>query len=332
MDRFRAIQYLIASAEARSFSAAARHLGVSQPAVQKLITGLELQLGVALFERRSTGLVVTADGADYVVRCRQLVDAMREADEQLACRDQPRGRVVVGASTLIAQDFLGPGLPEFHRRFPGIELEHRLVHRLTDPMADGVDVFVMHGWQEHPDLVRLSIGHARYAVVATPEYWAVMGTPARPQDLARHEAVLFRSGRTLLDRWRFQRGPDVEMVEMRGWLSTSQRDLTIQAALKGAGVVRLLTPPLLPHGLVEVLKDWTALEAPPIQVLYRAEHRSSARVRRFVEFVSQAIGAMLPAASALGPPAAVDVPKPDWWDRRSRSSDTPLRGNSKQMP
>lgn len=328
MDRFRALQYLIASADARSFSAAARHLGVSQPAVQKLITGLEHQLGVALFERRSTGLVVTADGADYVSRCRLLLDAMREADEQLASRDQPRGRVVVGASTLIAQDYLGPGLPEFHRRFPGIELEHRPVHRLTDPMAEGVDVFIMHGWQEHPDLVRLSIGQARYAVAATREYWARMGIPTRPRELAGHEALLFRSGRTLLDRWSFQRGSDVEMVEVRGWLSTSQRDLLVQAALAGAGVVRLLTPPSLPNGLVEVLDDWTALEAPPIQVLYRAEHRSNVRVRRFVEFVSQAIGTMLPAASASGLAPTIDVPKPDWWDRRGRSSDTPPRGNS----
>lgn len=326
MDRLRALQYLIAAADERSFSAAARRLGVSQPAVQKLVTALEHELGTALFERRSTGLAITADGADYVARCRPLLDGLREADEQLAARDRPRGRVVLGASHMIAHDYLGPGLPGFHRRFPDIEIEHRPIHRLSDPMADGVDVFIMHGWQEQPDLVRLPIGHARYVVAATRGYWAEHGQPARPRELASHRALLFRSGRTALDRWRFQRGTEVEVAEMRGWLSSSQRELLLQAALAGAGVVRLLAPPALPEALVEVLEDWTALEAPPVQILYRAEHRASPRVRRFVEFATRRLRELLPATPT--PRLAPGADRPDWWDRRDRSSAAPLRART----
>jgi DNA-binding transcriptional LysR family regulator len=315
MDRLRAIEYLVAAADERSFSGAARRLGVSQPAVQKLVTALERRLGVPLFERRSTGLAITADGADYVSRCRGLLEALREADERVTARDLPRGPVVVGATTAIAHDWLGPGLPAFHRRFPSIELEFRFVQRLTDPAAEGVDVYLMHGWQEHPDLVRVPIGHTRYAVVATREYWAAHGMPSRPAELARHAALLYRSGRTLLDRWRFQRGAEVEAVEMRGWLSSTQREVILQAALAGTGVARLIEPPRV-SGLVEVLRDWTALEAPPVQILYRAEHRSTVRVRRFVEFAAGALRGMLPEA---GGPAS-EAPRPDWWDRRARSS------------
>lgn len=320
MDKLRALEYAVAAADERSFAAAARRLGVSQPAVQKLVTALERELGSALFERRSTGLAITASGAAYVARCRSLLAAMREADEDVASSVQVRGRVVVGASSVLAHDCLGPALPAFHRQNPGIELEFRPVLRFTDPLAEGVDVYIMVGWQEHPDLVRLPIGTLRYAVVATRDYWQAHGMPARPAELASHGALLFRSGRTVLDRWRFGRGTEIEAVEMRGWLSSSQRELLVQAALAGQGVARILVPPPIPPGLVEVLDDWTALEAPPLQILYRAEHRHTERVRRWVEFAATTLrGRMrdVGLASLMSPTAE---PKPDWWDRRLWSS------------
>lgn len=323
MDKLRAIEYLIAAAEAHSFSGAARRLGVSQPAVQKLVTALESQLGVALFERRSTGLVLTTTGVDYIARCRGLLDLLREADDSIVSGDHPRGPVVVGTTTVIAHDCLGPGLPAFHHRFPEIEIEFRVIQRLDDPTADGVDVFVLYGWQEHPDLVRVPVGQTRYAVVATRDYWRKHGVPARPADLAAHPGLLYRSGRTLLDRWRFQRGSEVETVEMRGWLCSSQRELIVQAALAGSGVARLIEPPHLDEGLIPALEDWTALEAPPVQILYRAEHRSTARVRLFVEFAAGALRALMPNAVESIPAA----PRPDWWDRRTRSS-LPGRGSA----
>jgi DNA-binding transcriptional LysR family regulator len=316
MDKLRAIEYLIAAAEEGSFSGAARRLGVSQPAVQKLVSALETQLGVPLFKRRSTGLAITADGTDYVSRCRAVIDAMLEADDGVRSRDQLRGLVVVGATTVIAHDCLGPGLPAFLHRHPGIELEFRFVQRLTDPAAEGVDVYVMYGWQEHPDLVRVPIGPTRYTVVASEKYWREHGAPKEPADLAAHPGLLYRSGRTLLDRWRFQRGAQVETVEVRAQLSSTQRELLVQAALAGAGIARLIEPPRLPESLVPVLPGWTALEAPPVQILYRAEHRSSARVRRFVQFATQSLRALLPMESES--PAAAQ--RPDWWDRRVRSS------------
>jgi DNA-binding transcriptional LysR family regulator len=322
MDKLRAIEYLIAAADERSFSGAARRLGVSQPAVQKMVTALESQLGVALFERRSSGLAITGDGSAYVARCRSILEELQQADDSLALREQQRGLVVVGASGVLARDSLGPRLPLFHQRFPGIELEMRAVQRLTEPSAEGVDVFILHGWQEQPDLIRMTIGPTRYAVAATLDYWREHGVPRQPSDLAAHRSLLYRSGRTVLDCWRFERGGVQETVNMKGWMSSGDRFLLVQAALAGSGVLRLVVPPRLPEGLVAVLEDWTVLEAPPVQVLYRAQHRNTARVRCFVEFVADVLRGML--ADAQQPP--VPSQRPEWWDRSGRSSRTGVRG------
>jgi DNA-binding transcriptional LysR family regulator len=324
MDKLRAIEYLIAAAEARSFSAAARRLGVSQPAVQKLVSALETQLGVVMFERRTSGLTITGDGAAYVDRCRHVLEELRQADDNLAACEQHRGLVVVGTSSVLAHDCLGPELPDFHRRYPGIELDFRSVQRLHDPAAEGVDVYVLHGWQEQPDLIRVPIGPSRYCVAASPAYWAAHGQPQRPRDLVGHPALLYHSGRTVLDCWCFQRGDEEESVTMQRRLSTAHRELLVQAALAGCGVARLIVPPQLRQGLVAVLADWTALEAPPLQVLFRAQHRSTARVRCFVEFAARALRRQL----GEGQPAPMPSRRPDWWDRRGRSSSTGTRASS----
>jgi DNA-binding transcriptional LysR family regulator len=323
MDKLRAIEYLIAAAEERSFSGAARRLGVSQPAVQKLVSALETQLGVPLFERRSTGLTITGDGAAYVARCRVIVEELRQADDSLASREQQRGLVIVGTTSVLAHDCLGPELPAFHQRYPGIELDFRTVQRLNEPAADGVDVYVLHGWQEQPDLIRLPVGPSRYCIAASAAYWAMHGKPKRPRDLADHPGLLYNSGRTVLDCWRFQRGSEEETVNMKRRMCSSQRELLVQAALAGSGVARLISPPRLPEGLVAVLSDWTVLEAPPLQVLFRAQHRDTARVRCFVQFAVDALRRQLGDEQAL--PA--QSPRPQWWDRRERSSKSGTRNH-----
>jgi len=70
MDKLRALQYFAVAAEERSLSAAARRLGVSTPAVAKLVTSLERNLGTTLVNRTARGLALTADGERYLENCR----------------------------------------------------------------------------------------------------------------------------------------------------------------------------------------------------------------------------------------------------------------------
>src|SRR4051812_4311756 len=104
MDKFRALEYLVASADAKSFSGAARRLKVSVTAVANLVAALESKLGVRLVERSSTGLALTGAGAGYVDSCRILLQRMADADEQAsAALVRPKGTVVLGIQHVIAR-------------------------------------------------------------------------------------------------------------------------------------------------------------------------------------------------------------------------------------
>ena len=320
MDKLRALQYFIAAAEEGSLSAAARHFGVSIPAVSKLISALEKSLGASLFNRSSHGLGLTADGERYLESCQPLLEQLSDADNAIgAAATRTRGVLVVGTPAFVMQNCLAGALPQFHARYPDIQLDFRIVNRFSDPDAEAVDVFILFGWHEAPDFVRKQVAQTRYHVTAAPAYWAAHGTPAHPRDLAAHSCLLFRGPLgTQMDLWKFERGGVEESIAVTGWLGSSHRDLLVDAALAGEGVLRVSALASWQHvlsgRLVPVLRDWVAKDAPPVNVFFRPGLRRTPRVRVFVDFVADLM-AKLNANAGVGA-APDDSPRPPWYGKR----------------
>jgi len=325
MDKLRALEYFVAAAQEQSFSAAARRLEVSIPAVAKLIAALERDLGARLFTRSSRGLRLTADGESYLEHCEPLLGQLALADAAVAS-SRPRGTLVVGAPAMVAQHCLLPALPSFHARYPEVQIDIRNVTTIGDAQADGVDVSVLFGWFEVPALVSRRIGQTRFAVCASPGYWASHGVPLRPKDLEQHVCALFRFiGDTVDDVWRFERKGEQEVAAVRGWLVSRHRDVVLDAALAGEAVARLTDLTIRPHlqlgRLVPVLSDWESKDAPPVTLLYRPSSRRITRVRLFIDFVT-ALFRDLDAARAVGGVPQAFSQRPPWWGHRGRASST----------
>lgn len=293
MDKLRALEYFVAAAEAGSFAAAARQLGVSVPSIHKLITALESRLGARLFDRTVRGLTLTSSGETYLESCRPLLEEMAALDRAVSrAADSPSGILVVGAPPQLAHHFLLPALPRFHARCPDIQIDFRVVHRPGDIDAASVDVFLLHGWPEANDLVQRRLGQARMVIAATPGYWAKHGIPQHPGDLANHVCMLMRNpAGILIDLWEFERSQDKASIKVGGWLSSNDREVVLDAVMAGEGVARLseLTTraQLLTGQLVPVLLDWEVVGGPPLNLLYRANHRRTPRVRMFLDFVAE---------------------------------------------
>lgn len=319
MDKLRALQYFRAAAELGSFAAAARRMEVSVPAVQKLVTALERSLGVVLFDRSAQGLALTASGESYLESCRPLLDELAAVDEAVQrSMQRPSGTLVLGAHAQLVHHFLLPALPRFHARHPDIQLDLRIINRMSDADADTVDVFLLHGWPEAGDLVHRRLGHARTMIVAAPDYWKTRGIPRHPRELADHVCMLMRNPfGILLDLWEFERGDETCAVAVNGWLSSNGREVVLDAVLSGGGVGRfneLTTRGHLQSGrLVPVLLEWDVKGGPPVNLLYRANHRRTPRVRLFLDFVN-ALFNELDAENVPSPQRPV-AERPHWHRR-----------------
>jgi len=321
MDKFRALHYFVTAAEEHSFTGAARRLEVSVPAIAKMITALERHLGAHLFVRSVQGLALTADGQAYLEACRPLLEQLAAADEVLGqASSRPRGTLVIGAPAFLAQHCIVPALPQFHARYPDIRVDIRFVDRVADAEAGAIDVFVVLGWPRQTDLVHRRIGQTRLLACAAPGYWAAHGAPQRPKDLERHPCVLFRNATgTVLDLWMFRCGDKSESVAVDGWLVSDHRDVVLEMALAGEGVARLSDLTVRKHlqsgRLVPALLDWEMQDAPPVNLLYRPNHRRIARVRLFIDFVT-ALFRELEVERDGGVAARLLSPPPQWHLRR----------------
>lgn len=121
-----------AVAAAGSVSAAAQRLRISQPAVSKQIGELEDSIGLLLFDRLPRGMRLTEAGrtlAGYAAKMAILEEDAQRAMSEI--RGLQRGRLTVGASTTIGGYLLPQALIQFHRAFPGIDLNLEIANTKT---------------------------------------------------------------------------------------------------------------------------------------------------------------------------------------------------------
>jgi LysR family transcriptional regulator, cyn operon transcriptional activator len=116
------LRYVVATAEHRTMTDAARSLYIAQPALSRAIRDLERELGMTLFARSGRGVVVTAQGRRVVKLARDALDAVAEI-EALATHTHAAGAELRIASTPSLEPGLaGRLLPAYVAEHPGIRV------------------------------------------------------------------------------------------------------------------------------------------------------------------------------------------------------------------
>lgn len=324
MDKLRAIEYFVQVVEAGSFSAAARQLEVTPPAVTKLVSSLEGELGVQLLRRSSRRVILTPDGDRYLKACGALLQSLRSVEQGLGkSATQAEGKLVVGISRTVLANVLMPHYAELRARHPDLRLDLRTVNYAHEPAASLCDVLLLIGWQEDSDWVAQMVARGRHSALASRAFWAEHGKPSDPSELTRFPCLAHRVPRgVVLDRWKFCRGEESRTVPLEPIAIFDDRDSLAEAAARGHGVmfgndVTLLR--WLQSGALELgLKDWVGLEAPPVHLMYRRGGRGSARVRAFADFITGVFARTMAEREGYGP--ADTTAMPDWFHSRYTGS------------
>lgn len=137
----RQFEVLAAAADAATFSAAAKHVGISQPAFSETIRRIESALGQTLFERTTRSLRLTDAGRRAGAIAREAVQDFRRASERMAAStDGSRGRLAIAALPSIACAAIPRALAQFSQTFPDIDIDlHDVQHeRAMALVRDGI--------------------------------------------------------------------------------------------------------------------------------------------------------------------------------------------------
>jgi DNA-binding transcriptional LysR family regulator len=292
MDRLRVIEVFARVVESGSFSAAARDLGIGQPAVSKIIAALEERLRVRLLARSTRRVTPTEAGVAFYERA---VRALTEANEADAAAQGLgaglEGRLRVCAPVTFARLHLVPKLGRFLEANPRLRFEMIMDDRTVNLLEEGVDVAAHLGTLTDSALTARKIAQAERVVVASPSYLARRGTPRAPTDLLKHAAIIYgqRSGG---DEWVFRRGRSEVSVRIRGVLTLSAAEGVRAAVIAGQGFAiasRWMFAPELESGEVVTLVPKWRLPPMDLWVVYPAGRLTSTKARAFVKWFETTI-------------------------------------------
>lgn len=160
----------VAVVEQMSIRGAARTLGISQPAVTKIVRELEREVGAPLVERSVKGVSLTTYGEAFAPRARLLLADMRRARDEIAqIRDGATGKVAVAVSTSVALTILPVAFKEYHARLPAVDVRFSeavlpwMLSRLRDGRLDLAVAHVMAGTLE-PEFEAIDLFPVQLAV------------------------------------------------------------------------------------------------------------------------------------------------------------------------
>ena len=292
MCRLREMEMFVRVVETGSFSAAARDFKIGQPAISKMIAGLEDRLSVRLLVRSTRQLSATEAGRAFYDRALRTITEAIEA-EAVARRAGAglEGRLRVSAPVTFARMHLVPTLSAFLDAHPKLQLELVMEDRSIDLVAENIDVALCWGALTDSALVARKLTQAERLVVASPAYLARRGVPNTPADLLEHNAIVYdqSSGG---EEWCFRRGSSETSVRIKRRLTLSAAEGVRAATIAGQGVAicaRWMFAPELESGeVVPVLDDWT-LPAIDLWVIYPSGRLTSTKARTFVKWVEKII-------------------------------------------
>jgi LysR family transcriptional regulator for bpeEF and oprC len=294
MDRLLALQAFSRVVELGGFTKAADSLQLSKTTVSDLVQSLEKHLGLRLLQRTTRRVTATADGAAFYERCVHILADLDEAEASvMQARVAPKGRLRVDMPSGLARLFVIPRLAPFLARYPDLRLELGMGLRPVHLLEEGIDCVVRFGAQSDSSLVARRVGTMSHVCCASPGYLREHAAPRNPEELSAHQCITYVSGRTgrVMD-WEFERAGQKIQLTLDGVLAVNDQDANIIAGLMGIGIAKVanyMARPYLESGqLKQVLTDWKA-EQFPISVMYAQGRHLSAKLRIFVDWVSELI-------------------------------------------
>jgi DNA-binding transcriptional LysR family regulator len=153
------------------------------------------------------------------------------------------------------------------------------------------------------NLIARRIAPNRKILLASPTYLQASGHPLKPADLTTHQCLVIRENNSAYALWRLGSGRLARTVRVKGALSSNDGEAVHQWALDGLGIIMRsewdVSADLKAGRLVEVLPDWKAAPA-DIFAVYPERHHVSAKVRAFIDFLTERLGDTPPWRSPAG--------------------------------
>ena len=289
MSDFENLQGMIIFAkvvETLSYTEAAKALGLAKSSVSKEISALEVRLGAKLLQRTTRRIQVTEVGMTYYHYCYRILHEVKSADLFIRqFHEEPTGSLRVVAPVTFGCQCIVPALNSFVASNIHVSIDLDLTDRPVNLEEDGFDIAIA--------ITRELPEHRHYrplmdivwGLYAAPDYLNQIGPIATPDDLPRHDFILFRGPAHTISL-PFRKEKQKKDIEVRSRFRANNSMALLNSAVAKTGIAYLpsyIAQEALARGeLVQILPDWE-MDTYKSYILVKSDNFISPRVRLFIE-------------------------------------------------
>jgi DNA-binding transcriptional LysR family regulator len=293
MDLAAALRAFIRTVERGSVTAAARDLGVTQPAVTKHLRNLESHVGARLVERSPRIVRPTSLGQSLYEASRSALITIDAALEGVR-RDmgEIEGLLRVHAPTCIGVKHLHRIVLAFQKKYPTVTVDLVLEDRTVDLVYENFDIGVKYGRPEGQDIVIRRLGMIRRILVASPAFLKQVGPIDSIERLQEVDVITTAAVLSPRDTLTLLHDGDATEVPVRAVLRTNNALVITNTLLGGhaAGPVQqlLVSEELADGRLVRILPEFE-VKSKDVFWAYPSVRFMRPAVRAFTDFVVPAL-------------------------------------------
>ena len=293
MDLTSALRAFIRVIERGSMTAAARDLGVSQPAVSKLLRNLEAHMGARLLERSSRVVRPTSQGLALYKTTQSALSAIDAAIETARSEAGAiNGTLRLHGPACIGERHLHRIVMQFQDKHPSLAVELTLENRSPDLIHENLDLAIRMGRPADQNLILRRIGFSRRILTGSPDYLARSGPILSPGDMGNHDVIVTNASLSRGGMLTLCKEGTTADIPVRPKLTTNNAQVLVDALKAGRGIgtaqVLLVADELNRGELIRVLPEY---EVKPIEffLVYLSSKFLRPAVRAFVDFAVPAL-------------------------------------------
>lgn len=281
------LETFIEVVERGGVTAAAHALDIAPSTVSHRIAKIEKRLGTRLFHRDSRHFSPTDDGRQFWLRARDIVEALREAEQEaMGGVSGVRGVLKVTLPPWVMNAFVAPRLAAFQAKNPDLAFEFLTTDRFVNLVEERQDLGVRVGALSDSALRAQKIADNERVICASPTYLQKAGEPTTIDVLERHLFVVLPWQRSLLLN---TAGSGSRAITPAQRIILTDAEALTSAALNHVGLVvksRLAVGAALAEGrLVEVLPGALADASAPIHLIRTGSTPPPRKVSVFSDFL-----------------------------------------------
>lgn len=288
-DEIADLAAFVVVAEERSFTKAAKRLGMAQSALSQIIQRTEDRLKTRLLARTTRSVAPTQEGEKLLTSLGPMLHALDNTIASLGdLRDRPVGTIRLTAVEHAVKTIVLPAMKQLLLHNPDIKLAITIDYDYADVVADRFDAGIRLGGDIAKDMIAVRISpDIPIAIVGSADYFKTHPAPTSPAQLIDHRAInLLLPNASTIKPWRLVRGGRETRIHVESAIAVNSIDLVLDATLDGHGLSYLpldqVQADLDSGRLVQVLSKFTPA-LPGYHLYYPHRRHASTAFKLFVE-------------------------------------------------